>query len=187
MGKILLVCGFFAAVCGLYGCEQVDRESLNKLAQSDPSFKQMLLKKEGLDSRITLFSNQLQDEKTRVFANIMAMQEDLNKYKQDVESKIAVLKKEMDPERARIKEKIGGLIASVAAKKSALRDLEGTRRNLTSLINQQKAVNVTSEDMKKWQERLTALNEQIEPLKGNVRELEEEIRTLRLKLAALRQ
>jgi peptidoglycan hydrolase CwlO-like protein len=184
---LILVFGLWSLVFGLYGCEQIDTESINKIVQEDPSFKEVLAKKEDMDSRIAFFFGQLRDLKTDTYAKIRMLQDTFDKQKTEIDAKIAALKSELDPARAKIRQEMEDLRAAVSGKKGILRDLENTRRNLTNLINQQRAVSVTAEDMAKWQERLTDLNNQIEPLSGEIREMEERIRLLRLKAIALRQ
>ncbi|MEI8175478.1 MAG: hypothetical protein WCG78_01270 [Candidatus Omnitrophota bacterium] len=195
MKRAYRVCGyilpavFFAAVMLSFmsGCEQMDRQSLDRIARQDPAFRQVLAKKERIDSKAALLSSQFQAEKDKTYAQIRLMQEELNRHKQDVDSKLAVLKRELDPERSQLQEE-GQRLASLAAeKRSSLRELEATRRNLSELIRQQKAVNVTTADMTKWQERLSALNAQIDPLKTEIRVLEEKMTTVKTKSLALRQ
>ncbi len=169
------------------GCEQIDKESIDKIIQEDPSFKDVLVKKDDLDAKINLLLNQFQEAKAAAYANIRTVQENLNKQKQEIDSKIAAFKKELDPQRIKIRQDIDVLANTISAKKGMLRNLDSTKRNLANLISQQKTLNVPSEDMAKWQERLAALDGQIEPLQGEVRELEEKLHVLRLKSMALRQ
>jgi|GEM_PF-4941815 len=171
----------------LCGCEQVDTETLNKITQEDPAFKSVLTKKQELDARIGAILNQLRDIKTDVYARIRALEENYTKQKRDADSKVTALKNELEPERSKIRQEMEDLRGILASKKDILKTMGNTRRNLTNLINQQRAVSVTKEDMEKWQERLSDLDKQIEPLAGEVRELEEKLRILRLKLIALRQ
>lgn len=181
---MVLIFGFWIF---LSGCEQLDKESINKIIQEDPSFKEVLVKKDELDSKINLLLNQFQEAKAAAYANIRTIQENLDKQKQEMDSKIAAFKKELDPQRIKVRQNIEVLASTISAKKDMLRNLESTKRNLTNLISQQKTLNVPSEDMAKWQERLAALDGQIGPLKGEVRELEEKLHVLRLKSMALRQ
>jgi chromosome segregation ATPase len=169
------------------GCEQVDTETLNKITQEDPSFKPVLERKKELDSKIAFLENQLRDSKSDTSARIRTLQENFNRQKLDIYGKVASLKAELNPARLEIRQEMDSLRGQLANKKEILKNLESTRRNLTNLINQQKAVSVTTEDMRKWQERLADLNKQIEPIAGEVRELEEKLKILRLKLIALRQ
>lgn len=187
MKKILIFCGLLAMVYGVSGCEQVDTETLNKITQEDPSFKAVLEKKRELDSKVAFLTNQLRDAKNDAYAKIRTLQDNFNKQKMDVDGKIASLKSELDPARIEIRTEAESLRSALTGKKEILKNLENTRRNLTNLINQQKAVSVTAQDMEKWQERLADLNKQIEPIAGEVRELEEKVKILRLKLIALRQ
>lgn len=181
---MMLIFGFWIF---LSGCEQIDKESINKIIQEDPSFKEVLAKKDELDSKINLLLNQFQEAKAAAYANIRTIQENLNKQKQEIDSKIAAFKRELDPQRIKIRQDIEALTNTISAKKGMLRNLEGTKRNLTNLVNQQKTLNVPTADMSKWQERLAALDGQMGPLKGEVRELEEKLHMLRLKSIALRQ
>jgi uncharacterized coiled-coil DUF342 family protein len=171
----------------LSGCEQVDTETLNKITQEDPSFKAVMEKKQELDSKIAFLTNQLRDVKNDTYAKIRTLQDNFNRQKVDCDGKIASLKAELDPVRTALRTEAESLRSALAAKKEVLRNLENTRRNLTNLINQQKAVSVTAQDMQKWQERLADLNKQIEPIAGEIRELDEQLKILRLKLLALRQ
>jgi len=171
----------------LAGCEQVDTETLNKMTQEDPAFKAVLGKKQELDAKIGSLSSQLKNIKTDTYTKVRALEENFNKQKKDVDSKITALKNELEPERFKIRQETENLRGVLSNKKEMLRSMGNTRRNLTNLINQQKAVSVTKKDMEKWQERLSDLDKQIEPLAGEVRELEEKLRILRLKLIALRQ
>ena len=169
------------------GCEQVDTEMLNKITQEDPSFKAVLEKKRELDSKAAFLTNQLRDAKNDTYGKIRTLQDNFNRQKMDVDGKITSLKSELDPVRIEIRTEVESLRSSLTSKKEILKNLENTRRNLTNLINQQKAVSVSAQDMQKWQERLGDLNKQIEPIAGEVRELEEKLKILRLKLIALRQ
>lgn len=178
---------FFGLWFLVIGCEYVDKESLDKIIQEDPLFRDILVKKQELDSKIDALLTQLREAKGKADASIRAIQEDFDKQRKEIDSRINGLKKELEPQRMKIRQELETLRITISTKKAVLRDLENTRRNLTNLINQQKAVNVTSEDMTKWQERLAALNSQIDPLIGEIRELEEETHSLRLKLIVLRQ
>ena len=120
-------------------------------------------------------------------ATIKTIQNNFDKQKKEVNSKIADLKKNLDPERLGIKEELKGLANTISTKKALLKNLESTKKNLTNLINQQKAVNVTPEDMSRWQERLSSLSTQIAPLKQEVIELQNKLKFSELKLIALKQ
>ncbi len=187
MVRLLALCMLLVFVFGLSGCEQVDTETLNKITQEDPSFKAVLEKKQELDSKAAFLTNQLRDAKNDAYAKIRTLQDNFNRQKMDVDGKIASLKSELDPVRIEIRTEVESLRSALTSKKEILKNLENTRRNLTNLINQQKAVSVTAQDMQKWQERLGDLNKQIEPIAGEVSELEEKLKILRLKLIALRQ
>lgn len=186
---LILVCSLWSVVCGLFltGCEQVDPGTLNKIIQEDPSFKAVMEKKDELDKKIASLTTQLAEIKNETFAKIRVLEEDFEKEKSKIDSKISALKSELEPERIRIRQEIEAIRGALSNKKGILKNLENTRRNLSNLINQQKAVSVTAEDMAKWQERLLDLDSQIEPLAGETRDLEEKLRILRLKLIALRQ
>lgn len=186
---LILVWSLWFVVCGLFltGCEQVDPETLNKIIQEDPSFKALMEKKDGLDEKIASLTTQLAEIKNETFAKIRMLEEDFEKEKSRINSKISALRSELEPERIRIRQEIEALRGALSNKKAILKNLENTRRNLSNLINQQKAVSVTAEDMAKWQERLLDLDSQIESLAGETRDLEEKLRILRLKLIALRQ
>lgn len=183
----IFVCSLWSVVFGLCGCEQVDTETLNKIIQEDPSFKAVIDRKRELDSKVAFLANQLRDAKNDTYAKIRTLQDNFNRQKLDVDGKIASLKSELDPVRIEIRTEAESLRNALTGKKEILKNLENTRRNLTNLINQQKAVSVTAQDMEKWQERLVDLNKQIEPITGEVRELEEKVKILKLKLIALRQ
>jgi len=187
LGFIFLVAALGTTAVFISGCEQVDKESIDRIIQGDPQFKGILDKKEELDSKIALLSQQLEEAKAAAYANIRNIQDNFNKQKEEIYSKINSFKRELDPARLKIKEGIEDFNDKIAVKKDILKNLENTRRNLSNLISQQKAVNVTAEDMSKWQERLIDLDKQIEPIKGELRELEEELKSLRVKLVALRQ
>ncbi|MDD5449930.1 MAG: hypothetical protein PHO42_04955 [Candidatus Omnitrophica bacterium] len=184
---LILVFILLTLVFGLYGCERIDSESINKITQDDPAFKNTLAAKEKLDQEINRLLTELRELKADTYSKIRVLEDDFNKRKNEISGKIAALKNELEPERVRIKEELEKLKGVLSGKKEVLKNLENTRRNLTNLINQQKAVSVTREEMAKWQDNLAGLEKEIAPLKGEVREFEEKIRLLKLKLISLRQ
>ncbi|MCX5716485.1 MAG: hypothetical protein NTV07_06530 [Candidatus Omnitrophica bacterium] len=187
MVKLPMFCMVLILVFVVSGCEQIDKASLDEVIQKDPSFKPTLDKKQDLDSKIETMIGRLRDLKTDADSRIRAIQENFNKEKTDIDAKVTALKKELEPERFKIRENINTLRTELTAKKGMLRNLEATKRNLSNLITQKKAVNVTEKDASRWQEELTDLDKQIAAFLDEIKNLEEKIHILRIKLLALRQ
>ena len=180
----------FLTFCFLFlvsGCAPIGQESLDEITKYDPSFKEVLGKKKELDSRINFLLNQLHDAKTMAYAHIRTIKGKFNEQKRDINSKVSDLKKQLDPERLQVKEVLEILTNTVFTKKAMFKNLMSTKKNLTNLVNQQKTLTISPEDVSKWQEKLKSLNEQIEALGKELITMEKELKISKLKLIALRQ
>ena len=171
----------------LIGCEQVDKETLERITQDDPSFKAVWAKKQDIDGKIGALRDRLTAMRNETDSRIKTLQDNFAAQKKDADAKIDAFSGELEPERAAIREKMEIIKQALYAQKGTLRNLENTRKNLTAVISQQKGSAAAPGDMAKWQERLTDLDKQIEPLKAEIAGLGEKLRLLRLKLIALRQ
>ena len=186
MKRVYAIIYALFAMISLCSCERVDRESITRLADIDPTFRAVLEKKRDIDSRITSYETQLRDLRKTTEGNIRTLQRSFNKQKKDIESKISSLKKELRPEIENLQKQLEVKKELLRIKKRGLRDLTKMRRGVERLVTQGRSSSATQGEIKGWEERRQSLDDQIGPLKGDIEELKEQIGLLKAKLIVLK-
>ncbi|MFH1848265.1 MAG: hypothetical protein ABH825_03500, partial [Candidatus Omnitrophota bacterium] len=164
-----------------------DKQAIEELVNLDPSFKAVMDRKKELDVKIQAHEAQIRELRGKMEDDLRIMQREFESKKVDIESKIALLKDKLAPEREDLEQALESAKMLLYAKKQELRDLVKMRSVVDKLIKRGRERATAQGEIDRWEERLNSLADQIGPLEAEIEELEEKKNIARLKLIAIKQ
>lgn len=175
------------AILLVAGCEQIAADkakAVDEVLNADASFKDLLSKKERLNSEIARAKASYEEGKAKLLNEISQLRAKLSIKNKEFSSKMQNLKAELEPERQVLKAKVAELRVVLNAREKALSHIKAIERNASSLAE----ANDPALKKKLNVEGVTkGFSSQSQALAAEVSELKERLRILLLKERLLRQ
>lgn len=169
------------------GCEQIaaDRaKALDEVLRADASFKDLISKKERLDSEVMHLKSSYGQKKSKLLAEVAKLRAEVSMQNKELTDKVQGLKSQLEPERQALKAKIKELRLILSSKEKILSNVKAIEKNASNLAEANDASlkkKLDVEDVHK------GFSSQSSALKEEVASLKERLRILLFKEKLLRQ
>lgn len=175
------------AISFVTGCEQIAADAAkakDEVLMADASFKDVLSKKERLDSEIARAKSSFGEGKSKLLNEISQLRAKLSIRNKEFTGKIQGLRAQLEPERQTLKSKVAELRALLSAKEKSLSHIKAIERNASNLAE---AGDSTLKKKLNVEGVAKGFSSQSQALTAEVAELKERLRILLLKERLLRQ
>lgn len=166
-----------------FGSENEIRQEV--LAQ-DASFGDVLKKKAELDESIAGLKSDLSSKENETRSKILTLKRELDSEKEKILTKIKDLDRQFDPYRIEMKQKVMEFSAELKLREASLTATNRMISKLKKLVEQNSESKDMTEEVSKWQEKITRRSNTAESLKEEISYLRKKIRLVRLKLKLIR-
>ncbi|MBN1794285.1 MAG: hypothetical protein JW844_04920 [Candidatus Omnitrophica bacterium] len=155
-----------------------NKKTLEEVLRIDPAFKEVMAKKEALDTTIGDLQSKVRLKKKEIEKDMQSLRKGYSQYKNDVEKKIKEAHAGFAPYITAVEFEKEDIEAQLKAKKSKVQNLKNMLKELNALA----ARPSESED---WTRRISEVEQQIAQLKGDITSLEYSMKIIRMKLSLL--
>ena len=178
----IVISGLLIAL--VVGCAPTNRDELIKEALAkDPSFKAVLDKRKALDNRIETYEQELELKRTTVDRTIKQLRRDLTESVATVHKKIQHAKSQMEPDRERMNLALSKAGEELKVKRAHRASIG---RQMSQLRKSLKAEGMTDADRTRQQQQLDELSADATRVDTELKELQEHVRLLKIKLLLLK-
>ncbi|GEM_PF-4551591 len=169
------------------GCDQLNKVKIRErvLAQ-DPNFQETLKKKDDIDSKVTQAKKEFGDFKGQIDSKVHELRKELMIKKKETDVNIKGLNTQLGNERMQLTMELRDLRRDLKEKETRLKNLKSMSKDTQKWIEKGKRMELSPEEKARWEERVSSLEAQSEPLKKEIMDLKEKIRLRRWKLILLR-
>lgn len=187
-GQVLV---FFIVGIGVFflagGCAPVgDPEEIkNAIIAFDPSFKEVLVNKAQIDSRIETLKNDFRSRQAVINSKIMELEEELKGIRRRHYAEVHELASRLDPERQRIKANLNELNTEMRNKQGLINTLKNSTRQTKKML-ENKDAGLSDRESAKWRGDIEDLTIQISQLEAGAMELKRKICLRRQQLDILK-
>ncbi len=181
---------FFLAVALLAfvnsGCQwNQGPEELQRLVKEDPYFKGMIVQKNQARGQIGAIKQDLLDKKRIVDARAEKLRAEYDAYAKAQNLKIDQYNLSIDANRGKLRNQITSAEAEIEAKQTELEGYQRTLVDVQKVLRESKGITFSTQEQKKWEERVLMLSEKIRPLSEEIQELKLQIRLKKQKISYL--
>ncbi len=178
--SLFLLC-FFAA-----GCQwNRNPDELGRLTKEDPAFKQMMLQRDAAHAQIARIKEDLLSRKKVLDAEVERLRGQYDLYAKAQNRKIEQFRVAIEVNRSRLKGEIELAEASIEKKQAELEGYQKTLVDVVHVLKESKGISLSSQEKKKWEERVLMLNEKIRPLSEEIQDLKLQISLKKQKIGYL--
>lgn len=147
----------FTALVLLSGCGVDVSEFEKKVLERDPSFESVIDTKNSTEKDIEETHRIYLNKKRNIEGQITALKQELEKSRGEYISRMERLKKKLDPEVTALKNEIKMMKTALAVKTAEVSMVEKSIEEIKELMHKGKTLEMTQEEMRMWNERMTAL------------------------------
>jgi chromosome segregation ATPase len=185
--KVLFV---FLAILLLFliGCDIFfnEKEARRKILSEDPSFLEVLEKKEEIDRKIAKLKTQLSSEEKILNAEIEKLRSEFNEEKRKIDLELKNLNNNIDKYRQEIKTEINHLSSRLSSKEKILKNTDSTIEEATRLLSKDSEAGFSLAERHKWNQQLHNLKVQKKQIQQDINLLEKKLNIEKLKLKLLK-
>jgi uncharacterized protein YukE len=180
--KILPIC---LAVLFLGGCGEDISTIEKKVLERDPSFQEILDLKNSMSKELEQAQIGYFTQKRKKEAQIASLKQDLEKARGEHAAKMDRIRKKLDPEISALRNTITSMKREAGLKRSELRMIEKSIREIRELVQKGKNLEMTQEEMRMWNERMTAFVKKREDIVKDLDKTAADIETAELKMVLM--
>ena len=177
---------FLSLFCLMFhGCVKDTAELEKKILVQDPSFQKALDNRNALRKEIRTPRTTYLREKRTIDSQIAALKEKKAAAGKEYSSSLERIKRQIHPMRRQLERDLLDMQRQYGRKKQAIRDIDRDINEINSLIKKKDDLDLTQEEVRTWNERLSALIEKKEALNLSAEQLQTSIETAKMKLDVL--
>jgi archaellum component FlaC len=180
----LLASGF--SLLFLPGCASYSPEELERLTKEDAQFKVMIQARDQAHAQIGLIKQDLLQKKKLMDVQVEKLRSEYDAFAKTQNLKIEKFQSSIDTNRTALKREVESAGAQLAAKLSEIEGYQKTLADVKKVLNETKAISLSSQEKQKWEERAEMLKEKIRPLTDEIQELKLQIRLKKQKTGFLK-
>ncbi len=160
----ILVSGL--CVIALQGCRADIAEMEKKVLERDPSFREVIDARESMTRELEKARMEYNEKKRRLEGKIFSLRQELQRSRGEHADRVERIKRRFDPDITALENEIRGMRRRLSVRNAEIRALDKSIREIKDLVERGRNLEMTQEEMRLWNERMTSL----------VREREEAIR-----------
>ncbi|MGB2599899.1 MAG: hypothetical protein WBB86_06530 [Candidatus Omnitrophota bacterium] len=183
--KLLVFLLIPALVFTQQGCVDSSAEKEKRILAYDPSFEDYLDKRNSLQAKLNDQKNAFLHEKLQIEGQISGLKEKNVQLKEEYIVSIGETKRQIQPERRRLRQDLLEMKRRYALKKTELRATVSDIKEISALIKRKDKLALTREEMQTWNKRLSSLLEKKAGVLSEMEKLDKEIEITRLKIKVL--
>ena len=178
--------GTIFSVIFIAGCNwNQSPEELQRLVKEEPAFRQMIAQRDQAHTQISRIKDDLLKRKQVLDATVEKLRSQYDTYAKAQNLKVEQYRATVDANRARLKSEIDVSQTRIESKQVELDGYLKTLVDVEKVLGEAKGITLSSQEKKKWQERILMLNEKIRPLKDDIQDLKLQIRLKKQKIGYL--
>ena len=183
--RITLACFVMAASFASFGCREDVGEIEKKIIANDPSFQKILGKRDSMIEELATQKTDYLSKRIQIDEEMNALKEKKSLMRATYGEEIERTKRRLNPEKRTLERDLMEAARNSKHIKSQVSDINSDIKEISDLIGKKDKLSLTQEEMKTWNDRLTALIEKKEDLTREKNKLDTDIEITKMKLKAL--
>jgi len=168
------------------GCVRDREEAEKTILAHDPSFQKTITRRNQIRKQMDSKENVYIVLKQKIAGQIMALKEKREQAKKEYLDSVEKLKGQMQPEKRELERGLIDLERNYKLKSAELSNINRDIKEINALINKKEELTLTPEEIRTWNDRLSALIRKKEEASAERGKMAKEIRITKLKISVLK-
>jgi len=175
-----------AACVPLAGCTPDREDAEKKILAQDPSFRNVLDSRDAMMKELDVRQAEFQRAVRAIDKQINALKEKKRQITGTHAVQTDKIKRRLAPEKRRLEKDLTDMRQAVERMNTEIRDIDGDISEIQALIGKKDKLALTQEEMRTWNDRLSALIERKEEVAKKRDRLKSEIEITDLKISVIK-